>query len=344
MVDEALGSGRPDTRARTFPAAEGIVRAVGTAAAPYGFAVRYSPADLAGQWHDVVPLGDGRVGVLLGCCTDPEIAHGMRSAARSALLETADPVRSLDSVTGSAVSALCAVIDAETVGYSGHGHSDAAVASPDTPDSTVHHADGKHADDKHADGKHADGQLVVAPLAPGATVLMCTGPIGQAAAVLDGCESMHPDQVADQVIERLGGSGIATVLYRHPPEALTVTLAAHPAGLAVSRGRLRRWLAAAGVDAESSADILLAVGEATANATEHAVVGADHEVVITVTAAITGSRLGLTVSDDGVWKPAPVSPGHRGHGIPLINALVDSAELATTPEGTTVEMVKELRP
>jgi anti-sigma regulatory factor (Ser/Thr protein kinase) len=336
VVDEALGSGRPDTRARTSPPPEGTVRAAGSAAAPHGFSVRYAPADLAGQWHDVVTLDDGRVGVLVGCCTDPEIARGMRSAARSALLETADPVRSLDCVTGSSVSAVCAVIDDETIGYSGHGDANTAIATPDATSDATSYTQGPAV-------QHANGRLVVAPLAPGSTVLLCTGQIGQAAAVLDGCESMHPEQVADQVIDRLG-SGIATVLYRHPPVPLTVTLAAHPAGLAVSRGRLRRWLAAAGVDAESSADILLAVGEATANATEHAVVGADHDVAITVTATITGSRLRLTVCDDGVWKPPPASSGHRGHGIPLINALVDSAELTTTPEGTTVEMVKELRP
>ena len=323
-MDEALGSGRPDIRVRTSPPPE----SAGSAAAPYGFSVRFAPVDLAGQWHDVVTLDDGRVGVLIGCCTDLEIARGMRSATRSALLETADPVRSLDCVIGSSVSAVCAVIDDETIGYSGHGDSNTAIATPDAPGPEVH---------------HANGRLVVAPLAPGATVLLCTGQIGPAAAVLDGCESIHPDQVADQVIDRLG-SGIATMLYRHPPVPLTVTLAAHPAGLAISRGRLRRWLAAAGLDAGSTADILLAVGEATANATEHAVVGADHDVAITVTATITGSRLLLTVSDDGVWKPPPASSGHRGHGIPLINALVDSAELTTTPEGTTVEMVKELRP
>jgi anti-sigma regulatory factor (Ser/Thr protein kinase) len=297
--------------------------------APYGFSVRYSPADLAGQWHDVVSLDDGRVGVLVGCCADADVARGFRAAARSALLATADPVQSLRGVRGTAVSALCAVIDAETIGYSSCGDSNTAVATPDTPGPAVN---------------HATGRLVHAPLAPGATVLLCTGPIGPAAAVLDGCESMHPDQVADQVITQLAGSDVAAVLYRHPPEPLAVTLAAHPSSLAVSRGRLRRWLASAGVDSEASADVLLAVGEATANATEHAVVGATRDVEITVAADITGTLLRLTVTDTGVWKPASASSGHRGHGIHLINALVDSAELTTTPEGTTVAMVKDLRP
>jgi anti-sigma regulatory factor (Ser/Thr protein kinase) len=319
MVNEALGTG-PDLPSQT---------SAGAAVAPYGFSVRYSPADLAGQWHDVVSLNDGRVGVLVGCCADAEAACGMRSAARSALLETADPVQSLRGLRGTAVSALCAVIDGETIGYSGHGDANTALAAPDTPGSALN---------------PADTRLVVASLAPGATVLLCTGPIGRAAAALDGCESVHPDRVADQVITRLAGSDVAAVLYRHPPEPLVVTLAAHPSGLAVSRGRLRRWLASAGVDPEASADVLLAVGEATANATEHAVVGATGDVEITVTADIAGSLLRLTVTDTGVWKPVPASSGHRGHGIHLINALVDSAELTTTPEGTTVAMVKDLRP
>ena len=313
MADKALGS---------------VPGTAGAAVAPHGFSVRYSPADPAGHWHDVVSLNDGRVGVLIGCCADPEAARGMRLAARSILLETGDPVQSLEDTAAGAVSALCAVIDGETIGYIGHGESSAAVTSPDTGGPAL---------------SPGSDRLVVAPLAPGATVLLCTGPIGQAAAALEGCESMHPDQVADEVIGRLAGPGVAAVLYRHPPEPLTVTHSAHPSGLAVSRGRLRRWLATAGVDPETSADVLLAAGEATANATEHAVVGTTRDVTITVTAAVTGGRLRLTVSDDGVWKPPPASSGHRGHGVHLINALVDRAELTTTPEGTTVAMVKDLR-
>jgi len=123
---------------------------------------------------------------------------------------------------------------------------------------------------------------------------------------------------------------------------LTVTLPAHPDSLAVSRGQLREWLVAAGLDSESVADVLLAVGEATANATEHAVVGASAPVEICLTAALNGDVLQLSVSDNGRWKPASVSSGHRGHGMHLINALVDTVELRTGLEGTTVSMVKEL--
>lgn len=127
-----------------------------------------------------------------------------------------------------------------------------------------------------------------------------------------------------------------------PPEPLTVTLAAVPDNLALIRGRLRQWLVQARVDPESCADILLAVGEATANAVEHSVVGVDHLVTLDVTAARCGDLLSLKVSDDGRWKPAAETQGYRGHGMHLIKALVDSAELTATANGTTVQMLKEL--
>ncbi len=320
MVDEASDSG-PSAAARTSLGA-GV---------PHGFSVRHSPAGLTGHWHDVIELGDGRTGVLVGCCPGGAGPGPVRSAARATLIRTADPVQSLSGVSGSGVSALCAVIDGATIGYSSRGGSDTVVAEPEAPTQVL---------------TDAQGRLVVAPLRPGATVLLCTGRIGPAAAALDGCEAVPPEQVADQVMARLAGAagaGVAAVVYRHPPEPLCIALPAEPANLAVGRGLLRQWLGAAGVDPESCADLVLAVGEATANATEHAVVGAVGQVTITVTASITGSRLSITVADTGVWKPASAEVGHRGHGIPLINALVDSAELTSTPEGTTVAMVKELR-
>ena len=141
-----------------------------------------------------------------------------------------------------------------------------------------------------------DGGLVVCALAPGATVLLSTAPIAGATALLGSGAALHPERLADLVVPGTNGlRGVAAVLYRHPPDPIAITLPAAPSNLAVSRERLRTWLAQAGVDPESCADVLLAV-----------------------------------------------SPGHRGHGMQLINALVDSVELTTTPDGTTVAMLKEV--
>jgi anti-sigma regulatory factor (Ser/Thr protein kinase) len=124
---------------------------------------------------------------------------------------------------------------------------------------------------------------------------------------------------------------------------MTIMLPAVPDSLAVVRARMREWLARAGLDSESCADVLLAVGEATANAAEHAVVAAEHAVTVVVSAALCGKLLLVTVSDDGRWKPAAKPPqGYRGHGMTLMNALVDSVDLTATAGGTTVQMRKEL--
>ncbi len=287
---------------------------------PRGFAVRLSPAESPGAWADVFPLSDGRRGVVLGCCAEPTQARRLRAQLRKDLRHNADPARCLDGMDEPGASAVCAVIDATTLAYRAYGSS-AAVVMPDPG---------------------PDDRATVWGLAPGATVLLCTASIPDAGGLLENGAALHPDQIADGAIALAAGSPAAAVVYRHPPEPMSLTLAAVPSNLAISRGRLRGWLAEAGVDAQSCADVLLAVGEATANAAEHAVLGAGHEVRLTVNATVSGNRLRLSVSDDGAWKPAAVSQNHRGHGLHLMSALVDSVELSATPGGTTVAMLKEL--
>ncbi len=297
----------------------------GSVPTPWGFSARYTPRDLVGYWIEVVALSAGRTGVLLGCCDSSESADDLRSDALAALLRTADPVQSLAGMSGSNSSALCAVFDQEAISYTSWGRPGGAIAAPGAPPVPL---------------ERADGRLVTSPLEPGSTVLLCSRQVGEAVGLLTDCAGTHPDAVADRLIVDLGDS--AAVLYRHPPEPLSITLPADPGSLAISRGRLREWLTAAGLDSETCADVLLAAGEATANATEHSVVHAPGQVEITLEACFEPGALLLSVSDNGRWKQAAASPGHRGHGIHLMNALVNSVELTTAPQGTTVAMVKEL--
>jgi anti-sigma regulatory factor (Ser/Thr protein kinase) len=128
------------------------------------------------------------------------------------------------------------------------------------------------------------------------------------------------------------------------PAPLRIRLPAIPASLAVVRARLRTWLPTAAVNAATAADILLAVGEAAANAVEHAVPGAARDVMLEVTARATDTGLALTVKDTGRWHVPTSGRGQRGHGSTLMRALVDSVTITPTPRGTTVEMRKELHP
>jgi two-component sensor histidine kinase len=127
------------------------------------------------------------------------------------------------------------------------------------------------------------------------------------------------------------------------PAPLRIRLPAVPASLAVIRAHLRTWLPTAAVNPSTAADVLLAVGEAASNAVEHAVEGAVRNVEVTARATTTG--LALTVKDNGRWHaPQPGAPGRRGHGSRLMSALVDHVTITPTPQGTTVEIRKELHP
>lgn len=285
---------------------------------PHGFAVRVLPVGSGGHWADVIAVRGGRTGIVLGRCPDPTAAAALRARVRDALRHSGDPVRSLGRIEDRTAAAICAVIDATTIRYRTCGDSPPTVVPSD-----------------------AAG---VVRLVPGATVVLSTSSAAAGAADhIAGDSGLHPDELADRIVTADGNRGpIAVVVYRHPPEPITLTLPAVPANLAVFRERLREWLSRVGVGPEASADVLLAIGEATANAAEHSVVGSEGPVTLSVSVAMTGNRLSLRVSDDGRWKPAAVARGYRGHGMHLINALVDSVELTATPDGTTVDMTKEL--
>jgi anti-sigma regulatory factor (Ser/Thr protein kinase) len=171
--------------------------------------------------------------------------------------------------------------------------------------------------------------------------------IERAAAALNRYRNRHPDYVADHLMTDLAppsgfDDDVAVLLYRHPPSSLTMRSPARPASLAIIRDRLRRWLPAAAVNPDTAEEVLLAVGEAAANATEHATRNVTHPVELTVTARLTQAGLALRVADDGHWHESSASEGNRGHGIALMNALVDVVEIKSTEHGTTVDMLKEL--
>ncbi|HEX3711627.1 MAG TPA: ATP-binding protein, partial [Trebonia sp.] len=121
--------------------------------------------------------------------------------------------------------------------------------------------------------------------------------------------------------------------------------------LALLRARLRLWMSAAGIGHREGTDIMIAAGEAGANAVEHASAGrpADAEPVrITLTAVAEPTRVRLTVTDNGTWRPPPAdrqkpAPGTRGHGLIFMHALMDDVTIDPSPDGTTVTLTKDLK-
>ncbi|MFD7658487.1 ATP-binding protein, partial [Actinosynnema sp. NPDC059797] len=122
------------------------------------------------------------------------------------------------------------------------------------------------------------------------------------------------------------------------PAPLVVEFPARASELAPTRHALRAWLDRCGLDREQVQDVLIAAGEACANAVEHAYRDVPAGVV-RLEASVAADRLNLTVTDDGRWRPAePDTSGYRGRGIKVIRALVAELAVVPGPTGTTVEM------
>ncbi|WP_244317290.1 ATP-binding protein [Micromonospora terminaliae] len=124
--------------------------------------------------------------------------------------------------------------------------------------------------------------------------------------------------------------------------AFTIDLPADPARLAPTRERLRRWLRAHGVSEWDVETVLMAAGEACANAIEHGYRFAP-EGITTLRAELRDDHLVVEVRDRGGWRPdADGDPGDRGRGRMIMDRVMDEVSIAGAPDGTTVRLVKRL--
>jgi anti-sigma regulatory factor (Ser/Thr protein kinase) len=109
------------------------------------------------------------------------------------------------------------------------------------------------------------------------------------------------------------------------------------------RHAVAAFLAASGqVDRESSDDILTAIGEALANAVEHAYDGvAESEVELL--AHLSGDNvLAVDVFDRGIFIERAPRPG-RGFGLRIVEAIADNV-VVNTDNGTHVRMIFAVPP
>ena len=108
--------------------------------------------------------------------------------------------------------------------------------------------------------------------------------------------------------------------------------------LAGLRAGLRAWLELAGVPGERHGDVLLLVGEAAANAVEHAY-DSERPGVVEVEVSLLGDgSMAVSIADRGAWRPSASQP-ERGHGTSIMRSLSTSFARRTDGHGTTVEVV-----
>ena len=141
--------------------------------------------------------------------------------------------------------------------------------------------------------------------------------------------------------ERSPEDDVALLALRHgAPERLRLQFAAAGQELAPARRELRRWLLTTGLDERGRDDVLLAAGEACANAVEHAYDGGAGTVELV--AGVDGDTIDLVVTDHGHWREP--RPSTRGRGLGIMRRLVDEVDVATGEDGTRVHLRRRVAP
>jgi serine/threonine-protein kinase RsbW len=121
--------------------------------------------------------------------------------------------------------------------------------------------------------------------------------------------------------------------------SLQLRLQARPESAQLLRQRLYLWLDELGAGGDEIFDIALASSEAFANAIEHPY--RPRAEVIDVDGSISDDTITITVHDHGTWGQ------HRqraqgGYGLPLMHQLMNTVEVHTQPNGTTITMQRQL--
>ena len=331
-----------------------------------------------GDWYDAVPLGRGRLALVVG----DAVGHGvpaagamsrLRGAMRSLALRDPSPaavVAALDAFAGQmddveGASVFYGVLEAATgrLTYAAAGHPAPLLV-------------------------RADGGAEFLPLAPrpplgslpGAPTVAATAQVPQGATLVlfsDGAVTgatsaagldrlaevsrttlAAPDALADDAPGELAAAMVEALLdSEERPDDIAVLVAhrraettkpleldlpAVPAALPTVRRHLGAWLTRLGMGEQDRVGVMVAVGEAAANAAEHAYRGVEPGRMQVTAAVDVDGQLTVTVRDQGRWRPPDRDPGDRGRGLLIMRQLVDGVVLQGE-HGTTVTLSMRLR-
>jgi anti-sigma regulatory factor (Ser/Thr protein kinase) len=333
-------------------------------------AARYLPgsseAEVGGDWYDLFPLRDGRVGMAIG----DVVGKGIAAAARMAHLQNAVRAYALEGLRPSLVlertnafaleleggvmaTLLFAILDpdAGTLRFTSAGHPPPLVLTG----AGAAYAEGPPGSPVGAVSL-ASYHESVAPIPPGSTILLYTdGLVERSNVALDeglerlrtaiGDASHEPDELCRSLPELVLGrpptddTALLAVLVEELREAqLHLTLPAESESLAPARRLLARWLRTAGAEDSELYEILVAAGEACANAIAHAYPA--REATFDIDGTADGPDLEIRVRDTGSWR---VSRGElRRRGLTLMETLMDDVTIDKAEGGTTVVLRRRL--
>jgi len=119
---------------------------------------------------------------------------------------------------------------------------------------------------------------------------------------------------------------------------LRLNTAADPAAAGPLRHALAAFLAVFDIDPDIRDDILTAVGEALANAVEHAYAGdARYDIELIARVNVNDETLTIDVCDRGTFIERERRPG-RGFGLRIVRAIARSVTI-DTEGGTRIQMI-----
>ncbi len=327
-----------------------------------------------GDWYDLIPVDDHRVALAVGDVvgSGPAAAAVMgqlRSALASSLLDGHGPAAALERLDRFAAripgaqgsTCVCLTLDwlSGELRFARAGHLPVLLVGPDG----AGYAEAGAGTVLAVVGRPSFVEGT-ATITPGTSVLLYTDGLverrdevvddglARLAAAAAAHRDADPEALADGVVRDVLGEDapaddVALVVVRLVPAPLTITLPAVPASLRPLRRAVSGWAAAAGLPDAAVDDLQLAVGEAAANAAEHAYPEPGEGDTFDCTLRRTASGdIAVRVRDRGEWRPAPADPGFRGRGLQVIRAVGHDVRVNTDSGGTEVvfRMPVSMRP
>jgi anti-anti-sigma factor len=342
-------------------------------------AARYLPSAVGvaagGDWYDLLPIDETRVALVVG----DVVGHGapaaavmgqLRSALAAYLLDGHSPAAALERldrfarrVPGSAGSTCVCLVLNWTTGelcWARAGHPPVLLLEPAGP---------RYLDDGGGTVLGVTGRPPYpearAVMEPGSSVLLYTdGLVERRGEVIDegqerlaraaaAIRDLSPDHLVGALADAALAAGalgdptqpddVALVAVRLVPGPLHGHLPAHPRQLRVMRRAVEPWAAAVGLSDDVLDDLQYALGEAAANAVEHAYGSGDGDgefsyglTYLPGGGEVDTGGIAVEVRDGGHWRPVVADSGYRGRGMQVMQAIGRDLRVRSGVTGTTV--------
>jgi len=328
-----------------------------------------SESIVGGDWYDAFELPDGRI----ACSVGDVAGHGLRAAiimgevrqafraaalnpkSPSLVLERANTIVNMRS-TPIMVTAVFGILDPQTgtFTYATAGHPAPIIA---LPDGTVQKLPKDGIPLGIADSTESSDWTFTLP-AGSLLALYTDGLIEYTRDVIAGEERLLA-ALREEIVEPATAPARSLVsrVFRDiknaddvavlgvamedaPAKDFTFDFTGIPVAVPLVRRSLQRYLRTLDLTPDDRFAVITSIGEALANAVEHAYSGGGSGIV-RLRVSSSDDVLTATVEDDGRWRPAQRHE-ERGRGLPMMRALMSGVEIQTNQARTSVRLTLEL--